>query len=1415
MSQEHLSADVSQVNVISGARDRVLTERGLAHQLELKEESLRKAISLWKASTKRSHDILISSVDVSLISNAIEFLSDSYLDVMSNIQVIKDLNPEYASSELDSLHIEHEQVMSNLRAKRSSLSAEEVDDKSVGHSSQGSRSGLADRTKLTALKVKHQVGLERIAKMQQELAEMRIQSQSVKAELDAIDMVEQAISYNQVESKSIIGQSADHQNYSSGIGSQYPQSISYSVPVCHKSEVITSGYSYSPPVTSSVSQASNVTSLASGYTSSSLSVQPVIGSISSANHSASYSVPSSSQSMYAQPAIGSRSFANQGASYSVPPSSQSNFHGSSFHNNPVDHTYLANAHPPSQAPICHTGVGNCFSSASLPNPSYVSQDYRVNQSQFGSFPHSYNGCSTQQTLQGAYVNASHVPPPQQFQSGYNTCTSVSRRPLPEPRQFSGEDCSDFLDYPSWRCSFQTLIANSGISNPERIYYLGSYVKGKALEAIKGYLAIGDDSSYHAALSLLDERYGNHFVLCNAFRVKLDSWSKISNNDRAGLRSYADFLNQCLLAKNKFNLNILDDEFENVKMLDKLPSWMTGKWARIVYDSRRNTNSFPAFSEFVNFVTRESDVCNDPILLSSSRITRRSQSRSTTSAYTHSTGTSDNTNKRPCTHCNDSHFINNCSKFLSLPMSDRKAFIFEKRLCFGCLKPSHVKGDCKHKLECTICKKCHPSALHYVDNSTSANTQISEDDNVNDHSESVATTSCFTSELSSKYCSMIIPVYVHHESCPKKEILIYCMLDTQSDSSFIRSDIMKKLDISGQPINLSLSTMDRSNQIVPSKKVTGLKVRGLRCSDVIDIPQAYSRDLIPGNRQHIPTPSKIKDWPHLAQIGSCLSEELDVPIAMLIGYNCNAALMPRDVIPADGISPYAERSALGWGVVGPLHHQKIVSNQLISYEVSKADQSESDHYSSIALRTCAKEVYSLVDLCKILDQEFHDTDLHSESLSIEDKRFISLMDKNAVQRADGHLEMPLPFKNCDKPLLPCNEKAALMRLNSLRERLKRDRQYFDDYSAFMSELIRSGHARKVEDSGLTNPGFVWFLPHHGVYNENKPGKIRIVFDGSIKYQGVCLNDELLQGPILTNHLLGVLCRFRKDLIAVSCDIKSMFHQFYVSPGYTDYLRFFWYENNDIEAPPSVFSMQVHLFGATSSPACANYGLRKVASLYETEFRSEVSAFIKRSFYVDDGLTSCQNSDEAISLIKETTNLCSKGGLTLHKIISNSKEVMQAFNSDREDISKELPGSSVIERALGVTWCIHSDTFQVKIVLPEKPCTRRGILSVVSSIYDPIGLISPYVLEGKRILQQLCVMGSGWDDPISADLVARWQKWLSRLDNLGELRIPRCINPLSLSVTKVELHYFSDACFAGYGNAHIFDLSIVISRLVVPY
>ena len=193
-------------------------------------------------------------------------------------------------------------------------------------------SNLQAKISSSAAEARSQAALsERIVKLEQELAELQTQSQLDKAELDAMEMVDQVGHYNQVKSKSIISQSADLQNYSSGIGSQHPQGISYSVPVSLKSEVITSGYNYSPLVSSSVSPASNVTSLASGYTSSSMSVQPAIGSRSSVNH---------------------------GASYSVPTSHQSNFHGSCPCINPVNRSHLDDARLSSQAPICHTGDGN-------------------------------------------------------------------------------------------------------------------------------------------------------------------------------------------------------------------------------------------------------------------------------------------------------------------------------------------------------------------------------------------------------------------------------------------------------------------------------------------------------------------------------------------------------------------------------------------------------------------------------------------------------------------------------------------------------------------------------------------------------------------------------------------------------------------------------------------------------------------------------------------------------------------------------------------------------------------------------------------------------------------------------------------------------------------------------------------------
>ena len=89
------------------------------------------------------------------------------------------------------------------------------------------------------------------------------------------------------------------------------------------------------------------------------------------------------------------------------------------------------------------------------------------------------------------------------------------------------------------------------------------------------------------------------------------------------------------------------------------------------------------------------------------------------------------------------------------------------------------------------------------------------------------------------------------------------------------------------------------------------------------------------------------------------------------------------------------------------------------------------------------------------------------------------------------------------------------------------------------------------------------------------------------------------------------------------------------------------------------MTAHLFGATSSPSCANIGLKTAADEYKRECGSQAANFVRDNFYVDDGLKSVFTPTDAIDLIQKIKTLCKKGGFRLHKIISNSKEVIEAI------------------------------------------------------------------------------------------------------------------------------------------------------------
>ena len=240
---------------------------------------------------------------------------------------------------------------------------------------------------------------------------------------------------------------------------------------------------------------------------------------------------------------------------------------------------------------------------------------------------------------------------------------------------------------------------------------------------------------------------------------------------------------------------------------------------------------------------------------------------------------------------------------------------------------------------------------------------------------------------------------------------------------------------------------------------------------------------------------------------------------------------------------------------------------------------------------------------------------------------------------------------------------------------------------MLNAERNGFAEKVPKEEVSDETMrVWYISHHGVYHKKKSGKISVVFDCSAFYHGFSVNRQLLQGPDLTNNLTGVLCRFRMERIAFMCDIKAMFHQVKVNAIHRDYLRFLWWEDENFDSDPVEYQMTVHLFGAMSSPGCANFALKTTANQYESACGKEAADFVRKDFYVDYGLKSVASVKQAKSLISSTKSLCQKGGFHLHKFTSNNSEVLNSLPPEDRATDKKSPSlvsnNPAIERALGV-------------------------------------------------------------------------------------------------------------------------------------
>ena len=329
-----------------------------------------------------------------------------------------------------------------------------------------------------------------------------------------------------------------------------------------------------------------------------------------------------------------------------------------------------------------------------------------------------------------------------------------------------------------------------------------------------------------------------------------------------------------------------------------------------------------------------------------------------------------------------------------------------------------------------------------------------------------------------------------------------------------------------------------------------------------------------------------------------------------------------------------------------------------------------------------------------------------------------------------------------------------------------------YDASIVSDVTDGYIRKmskaevasVESSSST---MVHYLLHHPVRNPKKPGKVRRVYNAAAKCQGKCLNDFILCGPDLLGFLFGILVRFREGLITLCADAKDMYLMLRLRQEDKPALRFL--SRSDNSQVPAVYQCERRIFGECSAPACANYTVLVNAEEHREEF-PRAAASLENNRYMDDTLESVESKEEAACLCKDLSEVM-KRGFHLTKWALNSPEVLAEIpKSDRAEVKEIGPQGSPAVRTLGVVYEPSTDTFRITAPTKKPAKTPREILSFVSSIWDPLGLVSPFVIRGRMFLQGLWPLKLDWDDVIDEEKLYERSKFENKANSLDELRFP---------------------------------------------
>ena len=347
------------------------------------------------------------------------------------------------------------------------------------------------------------------------------------------------------------------------------------------------------------------------------------------------------------------------------------------------------------------------------------------------------------------------------------------------------------------------------------------------------------------------------------------------------------------------------------------------------------------------------------------------------------------------------------------------------------------------------------------------------------------------------------------------------------------------------------------------------------------------------------------------------------------------------------------------------------------------------------------------------------------------------------------------------------------------------------------------------------GPIHYIAHHEILKPTSNSTpFRIVFNSSAPFNGHVLNDYWAKGPDILNNIFGIILRFREGLIGCVGDLSKMFNSVELSLFDQHVHRFLWRSMNTAIEPQTHVLTAVP-FGDRPSGCIVMLAMKETARMLKEKFPLAFK-IIDEDSYVDDILYSLDSMNELMSVIRDIEHILKQGGFKVKGWVNSG---MTQKDENIEILEKES------ESVLGLKWNPKSDKFQFETKLNFSPkkrgirlapnltknnihselppiLTKRIVLSQIAAIYDPIGLVAPYVLKGKLLMRKTVLHANNqnrkldWDDPLPDVLRSEWCEFFKEMFLLENIKIQRCIK-VSCEDTDPKLIVFCDASLDAYG------------------